>query len=110
MTSAAASEYRLLSEVLDALGDDALINIELKSRDVKTASDYAGLIHDDGLAAAVAQTLRQVDVSAAYPWSLFDPFQLWRFARCAADLLTEVPLAYLFHRNQGTVRPCARPG
>lgn len=91
-----------LVEVIDALGDDALINIELKSRDVKTASDYAGLIHDDGLAAAVAQTLRRGRRPARHTLvSSFDPFQLWRFARCASDLLPDVPLGYLFHRNQG---------
>lgn len=90
-----------LAQVLDALGDDALINIELKSRDVKTASDYAALVHDDGLAAAVAEILRRGRRSAGTLLvSSFDPFQLWRFSRAAADLLSHVPLGYLFHRNQ----------
>lgn len=90
-----------LSEVLDALGEEALINIELKSRDVKSAGDYAGLIHNDGLAAAVAQTLRRARRPRRCTLvSSFDPFQLWRFASCAADLLPDVPLGYLFHRQQ----------
>ncbi len=90
-----------LAEVLDALGDIALINIELKSRDIKTPGDYAGLVHDDGLAAVVAQTLRRARRPRRHTLvSSFDPFQLWRFARCASDLLTDVPLGYLFHRQQ----------
>lgn len=90
-----------LSEVMETLGDDALINIELKSRDVKTAGDYAGLVHNDGLAAVVAQTLRRSRRPRGHTLvSSFDPFQLWRFARCAADLRPDVPLGYLFHRQQ----------
>lgn len=90
-----------LAQVLATLGDDALVNIELKSRDVKTASDYAGLVHDDGLAAAVGDVLRRGRRPTGTTLvSSFDPFQLWRFARTAADLLTTLPLAFLFHRNQ----------
>ncbi len=92
-----------LVKVLEALGDDCLINIELKSRDVKTAADYTALRHDDGLASAVAEVLRRGRRPPGTTLvSSFDPFQLWRFARAAADLLQtrQLPLAYLFHRDQ----------
>ena len=90
-----------LAHVLATLGDDALVNIELKSRDVKTASDYASLVHNDGLAAAVADVLRRGRRPPGTTLvSSFDPFQLWRFTRTAADLLATLPLAFLFHRNQ----------
>lgn len=93
-----------LVQVLAALGEDALINIELKSRDVKTASDYIGLVQDDGLARAVAEILRRGRRPAGSTLvSSFDPFQLVRFARVAADLLPQLPLAFLFHRQQ--IRP-----
>jgi glycerophosphoryl diester phosphodiesterase len=91
-----------LSQVLETLGDHCLINIELKSRDVKTAADYAALVHNDGLATAVAELLRRGRRPPGTTLvSSFDPFQLWRFAQAAADLLPQLPLAFLFHRNQG---------
>jgi glycerophosphoryl diester phosphodiesterase len=88
----------LLSDVFEELGPYALINIELKSPDVKTAEQHAKLLRDDGLAVALAELLRR------YPRppettlvSSFDPMQLRRFHR---SVTTKLPLGFLFHREQ----------
>jgi glycerophosphoryl diester phosphodiesterase len=88
----------LLAEVFEELGPDALINVELKSPDVRSAEDHAKLLRDDGLAAALAELLRR----CARPpettlVSSFDPLQLMRFTRLSSARL---PLGFLFHRNQ----------
>jgi glycerophosphoryl diester phosphodiesterase len=87
-----------LEEVIEALGPEALINIELKSRDVKTAEEHAQLLRDDGLAAAVAELLHRAPRPAGTTLvSSFDPFQLRRFARLAPP---HIPRGFLFHRQQ----------
>lgn len=93
----ASERVPLLAEVLEELGPQALINVELKSPDVQTASDYAKLLADDGLGEATAQVLRRAARAAGSTLiSSFDPLQLRRFA--AQGLA--VPLGYLFHRHQ----------
>lgn len=88
-----------LCEVLDALGPSALVNIELKSRDVKTAAEHASLLADDGLAQEVALMLRERRRTVGTTLvSSFDPFQLWRFRRACGH--HEVPMGFLFHRTQ----------
>ena len=88
----------LLEEVFEELGPRALINIELKSRDVRTAPEHARLLRDDGLAAAVAELLHRVKRPAETTLvSSFDPLQLRRFAQKRPP---GIPLGFLFHRQQ----------
>lgn len=88
----------LLAEVFEELGPDALINVELKSPDVKTANDHAKLLRDDGLAAAMAELLRRHPRPPETTLvSSFDPMQLLRFTRLTP---LKLPLGFLFHRQQ----------
>jgi glycerophosphoryl diester phosphodiesterase len=84
-----------LLEVLEALGPAALVNVELKSPEVRGLRQ-ARLLRDDGLAAATAEVLRRAGRPPGTTLvSSFDPFQLLRFRRHAPD----VPVGYLFHRD-----------
>jgi glycerophosphoryl diester phosphodiesterase len=98
----AGQRLPLLAEVLELLGPHALVNIELKSPDVKTVAEHAQLRHDDGLAAATVQLLgRCARPPGTTLISSFDPFQLRRFAdQAQKQRLPAVPLGYLFHRDQ----------
>ena len=88
----------LLSEVFEELGPDALINIELKSPDVKTAEEHAKLLRNDGLAEAVADLLQRAPRPAGTTLvSSFDPMQLLRFRKRAP---AGPPLGFLFHREE----------
>jgi len=77
----------LLSEVLEELGPDLLINIELK---VKQGLGGGGLV------AAVVGILRRHTVGARALVSSFHPVELLRVRALAPELLT----GYLFHREQ----------
>ncbi len=101
-----------LEEVLEELGPAALVNVELKSPEVK-GREHIRLFRDDGLAEAVTEVLRRAGRLSgsgaakahgpeegrgeATPGttlvSSFDPMQLLRFRRHAAG----VPMGYLFH-------------
>ena len=97
----AGQRLPMLEEVLEELGPHALINIELKSPDVKTVQAHARLVKNDGLAKSVAQILRRAGrPSGTTLVSSFDPFQLWRFAKASSG---HIPLGFLFHRSQ--IRP-----
>lgn len=88
----------LLSEVIEELGPDALINIELKSPDVKTAHEQAQLLRNDGLAEAVADLLNRTPRPAGTTLvSSFDPMQILRFRKRAPS---GPPLGFLFHREE----------
>jgi glycerophosphoryl diester phosphodiesterase len=90
-----------LADVLRELGDDVLLNIELKSREVQTAAAHVRLYRDDGLAGAVSDLLRRHPRRpGATLVSSFDPFQLYRFRQ---HLGRAFPLAFLAHAGQ--VRP-----
>lgn len=81
-----------LLEVLEALGPAALVNLELKSPEVK-GREQLRLLRDDGLAEAAARVLERAGRPAGTTLvSSFDPFQLLRFRRLSA-----VPIGYLFH-------------
>lgn len=99
----AGERVPLLSEVIEELGPHALINVELKSPDVKTFGEHARLVRNDGLAEAAAELLGRMQRPVGTTLiSSFDPMQLWRFDR-AAKLqrpLLELPLGFLFHRKQ----------
>lgn len=95
----------LLSEVMEELGPHALINIELKSPDVKTFGEHARLVRNDGLAEAAAELLaRMPRPPGTTLLSSFDPMQLWRFDRAVKlqrpQVESELPLGFLFHRKQ----------
>lgn len=90
-----------LDEVLLALGEDALVNVELKSKTLYRASDYLRLPFDDGLAEAVTQVLSRCGRLSGNGKTLvssFDPFQLLRFQSSSCH---RVPLGYLFEAGQG---------
>lgn len=104
-----------LAAVLEALGPQALVNVELKSEEpgpgerrglggrLATAAGYLRLVRDDGLAAATVEVLRRAGRLSGPRTTLvssFDPFQLLRFQRAASGAL---PLGFLFEREQ--VRP-----
>jgi glycerophosphoryl diester phosphodiesterase len=80
-----------LDEVLDELGPDLLVNVELKAH-----PDLRGQLRDDGLAAEVAAILRRRAVGARALVSSFDPLLLGRFRRLAPD----VPAGLLFAADQ----------
>lgn len=103
-----------LAEVLEALGPEALVNVELKSPEpgpgghgglrgrLATGAGYLRLCRDDGLAAVVAAVLRRAGRlhgrgARTTLVSSFDPFQLLRFQR---EALGALPLGYLFERDQ----------
>ena len=99
-----------LAQVCEELGPHALINVELKSPEPHSRREHLQLLKDDGLAEAVVQVLRRAGRLAAADRgaaehrettliSSFDPLQLRRFRRCTAEL----PIGYLFHREQGAV-------
>lgn len=99
-----------LAEVCEELGPHALINVELKSPEPHDRREHLQLLKDDGLAAAVMQVLRRAGRMGRAGGgsgperettliSSFDPLQLRRLLRCT----TELPIGYLFHRQQGTV-------
>jgi glycerophosphoryl diester phosphodiesterase len=97
-----------LAEVCEELGPHALINVELKSPESSNVRQYLQLLHDDGLAEAVAVVLRQAgrlptarlgDRAETTLISSFDPLQLRRFF-AHTDVL---PLGYLFHHGQGAL-------
>jgi glycerophosphoryl diester phosphodiesterase len=89
----------LLAEALEALGPQALVNIELKppdTPDLKTLTEHLKLLRDDGPAKATVEVLRRVRRPPGSTLvSSFDPLQLLRFAR----LCPELPLGLLFHRS-----------
>jgi len=93
-----------LAEVLEELGPHALLNVELKSPEIKAGRDYLKLVGDDGLAAAVAEVLARAGrlpkfggLAETTLISSFDPIQLVRFHRRALGV---VPLGFLFYREQ----------
>lgn len=97
----AGERVPLLSEVFEELGPDALINIELKSPDVKTFGEHARLVRNDGLAEAAAELLKRMPRPVETTLlSSFDPMQLWRFDRAMQGDGQRYPLGYLFHRKQ----------
>jgi glycerophosphoryl diester phosphodiesterase len=94
-----------LEEVLEELGGDALVNVELKSAEARTARQHLRLLHDDGLAQATVCVLRRsgrLDEGGAERTLLssFDPLQLVRVRRHLARLGRQLPLGYLFHDKQ----------
>ncbi len=89
-----------LDEVLEEVGKEALVNVELKSREVK-GRQHLRLLRDDGLAEAVGAVLRRAGrlpaKGAAEGTTLvssFDPLQVLRFGRHEDGTL---PLGLLFH-------------
>jgi glycerophosphoryl diester phosphodiesterase len=95
-----------LAEVCEELGPHALINIELKSPELKRRRDHLQLLRDDGLASAVMAVLRRAgrlrehgDGPETTLVSSFDPFQLRRFQAQTQAL----PLGLLFHRGQSAM-------
>ncbi len=90
-----------LLEVLEELGPRVLVNIELKSPEVKTPRDYARLRLDDGLAAATLLALRRINRPLHHTLiSSFDPFQLWRLRKLLFESEQALPLGYLFHADE----------
>jgi glycerophosphoryl diester phosphodiesterase len=64
----------LLSQVLEELGPDLLVNVELKS-----PPTWRTRVRDDGLAASVAELLRRHAIEERALVSSFDPLLLARF-------------------------------
>jgi glycerophosphoryl diester phosphodiesterase len=91
-----------LRSVLERLGGQALINIELKSAEVHSGREHLELMRDDGLAAATVELLAELGRPPGTTLiSSFDPFQLWRFAAAAKRRrLDGVPLGFLFAHDQ----------
>jgi glycerophosphoryl diester phosphodiesterase len=87
----AGERIPLLSEVLERLGPQTLINIELKS-----APDPLLRLRDDGLSAKVAELMRTCDVVQRAIVSSFDPLLLFRF-KC---MLPEAAIGLLFSAGQ----------
>jgi glycerophosphoryl diester phosphodiesterase len=89
-----------LDEVLEAMGDEPLVNIELKTEALYTTLDYARLLVDDGLADAVFAVLvrsGRLGDSGTTLVSSFDPFQLRRFWKASRG---QFPLGFLFEARQ----------
>jgi glycerophosphoryl diester phosphodiesterase len=72
----APARIPLLEEVIEALPDDFLINVELKSHGVE----------DHGLSASVVALIRQLGIGERVIVSSFNPFCLWRTADLDASL------------------------
>lgn len=72
-----------LDEVLETLGGDFFINIELK-----TAPSWRARVRDDGLAQCVAAIVRRHGRGADTLVSSFDPMLLARFRRVAPEIST----------------------
>lgn len=79
-----------LGEALEELGDDLLVNIELKSLGGPTA------LRDDGLTSAVAGLVRRHALGRRVLVSSFNPVYMLRFRALAP----EIPTGLLFHRKQ----------
>lgn len=90
-----------LEEVLLALGDEVLVNVELKTETLVRTVDYLRLPLDDGLADAVTQVLSRCGRLTGNGKTLvssFDPFQLLRFQSASHG---RVPIGHLFDARQG---------
>ena len=79
---AGRSRVPTLSEALEALGPELLVNVELKS------PGGAGALLDDGLASQVAALVARHGASGRVIVSSFDPLMLARFSRVAPGVAT----------------------
>lgn len=87
----AGERMPLLDDVLEELGRELLVNVELKS-----AATWLERAHDDGLASEVARLIARHDAVERVLVSSFDPLLLWRFHRA----MPEVPIGLLFGSDQ----------
>lgn len=83
-----------LAEALEEIGPELLVNVELKAPERRGLSHLAAL-HDDGLAAAVAESLQRAPRPERFLVSSFDPLLLGRFRRVSPRTAS----AYLFHHQ-----------
>jgi glycerophosphoryl diester phosphodiesterase len=91
-----------LHEVIETIGPSLQLNVELK-----TASNFRARLVDDGLARAVAETLRRHEVGARTIVSSFDPFLLRRFRR--EDPTVRVGLLFAADQSRPLRRAWAAP-